>query len=88
MKILVDSCRIFLAGVASSSTVGPETLVIFGAASAVEEFVQSGHSESSNLIAVQWVSVEGILDMVCSDVASVSTACSIQLATLEIFKSV
>ena len=62
--------------------------MIFVAASAVEVFVQSGHSESSNLIAVQWVSVEGILDIVCSDVTSVSTACSIQLATPEIFKSV
>ena len=88
MKILVDSYRILLAGVASSSTVGPETLVIFVVASAVEVFVQSGHSESSNLIAVQWVSVEGILDMVCSAVTSVSTACSIQLAAPEIFKSV
>ena len=56
-----------------SSTVGPETLGIFVAASAVEVFFQSGHSESSNLIAVQWVSVEGILDIVCSDVIFVST---------------
>ena len=88
MKILVDSCRILLAGIASSSTVGPVTLAIFVAASAVGLFVQSGHSESNNLIAVQWVSVEGILDKVCSDVTSVSTACSIQLAAPEIFESV
>ena len=59
----------FVAGVASSSTVGQETWATFycGECSRIRRFlfVRSGLRESSSLITVGWVSVEGIMDILC-----------------------
>ena len=62
-KLLVDSCQIFLAGIASSSTVGQEASLTFVEQSAIRLLIWNGCGEPSNLIAVEWVSVEGIMDI-------------------------
>ena len=45
-----------------------------------------GRGGSSNLIAVEWVSVEGIMGIVCSNTIFIRQLCSIQLADPKIFK--
>ena len=79
-----------MAGIASSSTVGQETLATFccGECSRIRRllFVCNGLGKSSSLIAVEWVSVEGIMDIVCIDVILFGQLYSIQLADPKIFK--